>query len=119
MGDAQLRKLARKILKKTGCRVYPGANAAEALKVANSEAVGIELVIVPASMPLPDAKSDLSFGIRDILPAVRMIITRSPDGDPAPLPSGWVRVLDMPFWVSSLSTSVMESLPGRIVQPGK
>lgn len=119
MGDAQLRMLARKILEKAGCRVHPCANAAEALRAVDSEGHEIELAIVPASMALPGSESGLSHRIRELLPAVRLVLTRSPGVDPSPLPPGRVRVLEMPFSVSSLTTSVVESMPGRLAQAGK
>jgi hypothetical protein len=43
-----------------------------------------------------------------------MILTRLPEDNSAPLPSGKVRVLETPFSVASLTTLVTESLPGRI-----
>jgi CheY-like chemotaxis protein len=114
MEDAPLQMLARKVLEKTGCRVYLCTDASEALKVVESESLGIELAIVPASMPLPGSEAGLSHRIRELLPSVCIILTRLPGDAPAPLPSGKVRVLETPFSVASLTTLVTESLPGRI-----
>ena len=114
MEDAPLQLLARKVLEKTGCRVHLCADATEALKVVESKSLGIELAIVPASMPLPGSEAGLPHRIRELLPSIPIILTRLPGDDPAPLPSGKVRVLDVPFSFASLMTSVTESLPGCI-----
>ncbi|MSU85464.1 MAG: PAS domain S-box protein [Pedosphaera sp.] len=114
MEDAPLQLLTRKVLEKTGCRVHLCTDASEAMKVVESVSPSIELAIVPASMPLPGSEAGLPHRIRELLPAIPIILTRLPGDDPAPLPSGKVRVLEIPFSVASLTTLVTESLPGRI-----
>jgi CheY-like chemotaxis protein len=114
MEDAPLQMLTRKVLEKTGCRVHLCTDASEAMKVVESVSPSIELAIVPASMPSPGSEAGLAHRIRELLPAICMILTRLPEDNSAPLPSGKVRVLETPFSVASLTTLVTESLPGRI-----
>ena len=114
--DSQLRMLARKTLENMGFMVQACANPVETVRAVESAAVQFDLAIVPSGMRIDGLGEGLAHWVRTRLPSVPMIVTRSPGADAATLPSGGVRVLDVPFPIADFIALVTGSLPHGTVQ---
>jgi two-component system, cell cycle sensor histidine kinase and response regulator CckA len=109
--DEEVRALATKLLTKRGHRILAAANAGEALLMAESYGMPIDLMIADTVMPYMDGFS-LARRIQSILPGIALLFISGHPGR-ASEPDAVGRFLAKPFTDAQLTAAVTKALGQR------
>jgi len=109
--DEEVRALATKLLSRKGHRILVAANAGEALLMAESYGMPIDLLIADTVMPFMDGFS-LARRIQSILPGIALLFISGHPGR-ANEPDAIGRFLAKPFNDAQLSAAVAKALSQR------
>jgi PAS domain S-box-containing protein len=109
--DEEVRSLATKLLTKRGHRILVAANAGEALLMAESYGMPIDLMIADTVMPFMDGFS-LARRIQSIIPGIALLFISGHPGR-ANEPDAVGRFLAKPFTDAQLTAAVAKALGQR------